>query len=107
MRPIRPTAEEVFSDAAILVFVLAMFVICSTMENDDICCIESLVSIGELGSWCCSWATNSFRKPSLSNAAEGLDAEVEPDCAPALVVSGSVFPEMGSTAMKGGVQLEG
>ena len=107
MRPIRPTAEEVFSDAAIFVFVLAMFVICSTMENDDICCIESFVSIGELGSWCCSWATNSFRKPSLSSAAFGLDAEVVPVWAPGLVVSGIVCPEMGSTAMRGGVRSEG
>jgi len=96
----------VFNELAIFKFVLAMFVICSTMENDDICCIESFVSMGEDGSWCCSWATNSFRKPSLSSAALGLEADVEPVCAPALVVSGIVFPEMGSTAMKR-VQLEG
>ena len=43
-----------------------MFVICSTIENEVICCIDSPVSMLAVGSWFCSWATNSFRKPSLS-----------------------------------------
>ena len=49
-----------------------MLVICSTIENEAIWATESLVSIGLIGSWCCSWATNSFRKPSLLSAAFGL-----------------------------------
>src|SRR3954451_25468965 len=74
----RPTAEEVLSDWAIFVFCALMFVSCSTMENDDICCIDSLVSIGLDGSWCCSWAMNSFRKPSLSSEPLLLATAEEP-----------------------------
>src|SRR3954453_12556835 len=55
-----------------------MFVICSTCDNDAICCIDSLESIGLDGSWCCSCATNSFRKPSLSSDAFLLETAVEP-----------------------------
>ena len=82
MRPIRPTAEEVFSDLAIVALVLAMFVICSTMENVAICWVDSLASIGDEGSWCWSWATNSFRKPSLSSVALRWTTAVEPDRVP-------------------------
>src|SRR3954454_22417929 len=63
----RPTAEDVESVLAISVFCVAMFVICSTMENWAICSIDCPGSWEFVGSWCCSWATNSFRKPSLSS----------------------------------------
>ncbi len=63
-----------------LVFVACMLFMPSTMENEAICAIDSLVSIGADGSWCVSWATNSFRKPSLSIDPFGF--ETEPSAVP-------------------------
>src|SRR6478752_2054949 len=56
-----------------------MFVICSSIENCVICVTPSLGSCGDEGSWCCIWATKSFRKPSLSSDALGLATLVLPD----------------------------
>ena len=93
MRPIRATALDVVSVVAICAFELAMFVICSTIVNEAIWLTDSFVSIGLVGSWCVSWAMNSFRKPSLSSVALGFVADCVPVCAcvvaAAAVVAGS------------------
>ena len=46
-----------------------MFVICSSVENDAIWPMKSESCIGFIGSWCCSWATNSLRNWSLPSSA--------------------------------------
>ncbi len=38
------------------------------MENEAIWPMKSESCIGFIGSWCCSWATNSFRNWSLPMA---------------------------------------
>src|SRR3712207_4399243 len=76
----RPTAEEVVSDVAMVELVFCMLFMPSTIENDAIWAMDSFVFIGLVGSWCVSCATNSFRKPSLSSCAFGL--ETEPSAVP-------------------------
>src|SRR4051812_4888373 len=56
------------------------------MENVAICCVDSFGSCVFDGSWFCIWATNIFRKPSLSRVAFGFEADVEPLCWAAGVV---------------------
>ena len=74
-----------------------MLVICSTIVNEAIWLMESFVSIGLVGSWCVSWAMNSFRKPSLSSVPFWFVAACVPDCvcvvAPVALVAGVVLIE--------------
>ena len=55
--------------AAIASLALAMFVTCSSVENDAIWPMKSESCIGFIGSWCCSWATKSLRNWSLPSSA--------------------------------------
>src|SRR3954453_22795292 len=50
---------------AICSLALAMLVVCSRVENCAIWAMNSLLSVGFIGSWFCIWATNSLRKSSL------------------------------------------
>ena len=64
---------------AILVFVDAMFVICSTMENDDICCIDSLVSIGLDRVLVLQLGDEQLQEAVLVQRGLGVGGVVEPD----------------------------
>ena len=82
---------------AIWAFELVMLVICSTIVNEAIWLTDSFVSIGLVGSWCVSWAMNSFRKPSLSSVPLAFIADCVPICvcvvAAAALVEGVVLIE--------------
>src|SRR5689334_22599040 len=77
-RPIRPSAPDCASWAAILSLAALRLVSCSTDEIADICWTMALLSMGDIGSWCCIWATNSFRKSSLPSVAFGLPSACVP-----------------------------
>src|SRR3954454_8936728 len=72
VRPMSPSAPDWASWAAILSLAVLRLVSCSTDEIADICWTMALLSMGLIGSWCCIWATNSFRKSSLPSVPFGL-----------------------------------